>query len=320
MKTNRASLLIGLLAGFATALLALSAGAPSSMSFFLLSAATLPVLIATLGWSDVAGVTAVVVASVLIGVALSPLVAFMFLATSLGPAAWIGHLANLARPAEEIGGPAGSLAWYPLSRIMLHLCALVTIGLIVLGFVVGYGRALVGEVVDAFIAVMKQQSPSYDPSADTVAAMKDFFAHALPAVQGALWVVILFASLYIAGFLVRASGRSRRPKDDVPAALRMPRAALGAFLLGVVLTFFGGAATLIGSAVCGAFGAGFVLAGFAILHDRTRGRTWRFAALWLGYISVLLFTVPLVLFFFAGLVDSTGVMPASRRAGPHDPK
>jgi hypothetical protein len=318
MTTNRASLLVGLLAGLATALLALSAGAPSSMSFFLLSAATLPVLIASLGWGNLAGVTALAAASVIIALVISPLVALMFLASSLGPAAWIGHLANLARPAEEIGGPDGALAWYPLSGIMMHLCGLVTLGLVVLGFIVGYGEKVVSDVVDAFIQVLQQQSSDYRPDAEAIAGMKVFFAHALPAVQGALWVGILFASLYIAGGVVRMSGRAKRPKDDIPSTLRMPRAALAAFGAGLLMAFAGGVPALIGSAICGAFGAGFIFAGFAMLHQRTRGLSWRIAAISLGYIAVILFTIPLVFFFLAGLLETTWAMPLTQRSGPHD--
>ena len=60
-----------------------------------------------------------------------------------------------------------------------------------------------------------------------------------------------------------------------------------------------------------------MLAGFAVVHHRTRGKSWRFAALWLGYVAVILFTLPLVFFFFAGLLDTAGALPAGR-AGPHD--
>ncbi len=317
MTANRSALLVGLLAGIATALLSLSAGTPSSMSFFLLSSATMPILIAALGWSDLSAVAAVAVASLVISLAVSPLVAVMFLATSLAPAAWIGHLANLARPAEEVGGPAGGLAWYPLSRIMLHLAALVTVGLVILGAIVGYGTDIVGQVVNSFIRVIEQQNPSYHPNADAVAEMKVFFAHALPAVQGAVWVIILFACFYFASALVRLSGRSKRPRDDMPASLRMPRAALGIFAAGLVLAFLGGVPAFVGSAVCGAFAAGFMLSGFAVVHYRTRGKPWRFAALWLAYVAVILFTVPLVFFLFAGLLDSAGALPG-RQPGPHD--
>lgn len=317
MTPKLSALLIGLLAGIATALLSMSAGTPSSMSFFLLSSATLPVLIAGLGWGDRSAVAAVAVASLVISLAVSPLVALMFLATSLGPAAWISHLANLARPADEVGGAAGTLAWYPLSRIMFNLCALVTAGLIVLGVIVGYGTDVVGKVVDSFVKVVEQQNPSYHPDAHAVAQMKVFFVHALPAVQGAVWVVILFACFYVAAALVRMSGKAGRPRDDVPAALRMPRPAVAVFAAGLILAFVGGVPAFIGSAVCGAFAAGFMLSGFAVVHHRTRGKSWRFAALWLGYVAVLLFTVPLAFFFFTGLLESAGALPA-RRAGPHD--
>jgi hypothetical protein len=319
MTIDRASLLIGLLAGFATALLSLSAGTPSSLSFFLLSCVTLPVFIASLGWGDIAGAISVAVACALIAFGLSPVVALMLLVTSLGPAAWIGHLANLARPAEEVGGPDGGLAWYPLSAIMLQLAGLVTLGLIVFGLIVGYGSEIVGHIVDAFLQVVEQQDASYRPDPKVVAEMKTFLVHALPAVQGAVWVILLFAACYIAAALVRISGRGHRPRDDVPAGLKMPRVALIPLAIGLVLAFLDGVPSFIGSAICGAFGAGFMLSGFAVLHDRTRGLAWRFAALWLAYVTVILFTIPLVLFFFAGLLETAGAIPA-KRSGPHHKK
>ena len=317
MNTNRASLLVGLLAGIATALLSLSADTPSSLSFFLLSAATLPILIAGMGWRNTSAIVAAATASIIIALMVSPMVAVMFLATSLGPAAWIAHLANLARPAEEVGGPSGALAWYPLSGILLHLSALVTAGLVILGLIVGYGADIVGKVVDAFLKVMEEQNPSYHPSAEAVSEMKVIFAHALPAVQGAVWVIILFTSFYLAARIVRMSGRANRPQDDVPATLRMPRAGLAAFVAGLVLTLFDGTPAFIGSAICGAFGAGFMLSGFAVMHQRTRGKSWRFAALWFGYVAVIVFTIPLVFFFFAGLLETAGAF-SPRRSGPHD--
>ncbi|TPW32036.1 DUF2232 domain-containing protein [Pararhizobium mangrovi] len=312
-KIDRQSLLIGLLAGIATALLSLSAGTPSSASFFLTASMTLPLLIASLGWGNAAALVAVVVAGLSIAVLLQPLAALSILVTSLLPAAWIGYLANLARPAEEVGGTSGELAWYPLSRILLHLCGLVTLGLVVLGFVVGYGKDVIGPVVDAFVRVMQQQDPTYHPDAATTAQMKDLLAKLLPAVQGGAWVLILFFSLYVAAAVVRASGRAKRPRDDVPRALRMPRAGLGAMLLGLVLLFVGGIPELIGSAICGAFGTGFVLSGFAVMHDRTRGKPWRMAVLCFAYVAVILFTVPIIFFLVAGLAESAGAIPGRQR-------
>jgi len=304
MANHFTSVLVGLLAGLAAALLLLSAGTPSQVSVFLFAAAALPVIIAGLGWSNIASSVAVGAAFLLVALLANPLAALMTAATTLVPAAWISHLANLARPAEEMGGAPGQLAWYPLPGILLHICGLVCLGLLVMGYVVGYGPDLASQMVDLLVETMRSQNPAYQPSAEGTAQMKIFFTHALPAVQGALWVAILFTALYAGLEVVRLSGRLKRPRDDLPATLRLPRASVIAFAAGLGLTFLGGVPVLIGYAVVGAFAMGFIMAGFAIVHERTRGKPWRGLALWLSYMSVIFITLPLFVFLFLGLADT----------------
>lgn len=318
MKLNSRSVMIGVLAGAAAALLTISAGEPSAVSLLLFAAASLPILIASTGWSNVGGFIAAGVAGGIVTLVLSPIAALTFLLTTLAPAAWIGHLANLSRPAEELGGPDGSLAWYPLSDIMQHLCILVAVGLVIVGAAVGYGEPMISSVVDQLLTVMQESNPDFRPAEGDRAGYVAFFLMALPVVQGMLWVLILFTALYLALAIVRASGRARRPKDDVPASLRMTRRSLYFFGGGLVLTFFGGTPALIGAVICGAFGAGFILAGFAIVHHRTRGKSWRPLALWGGYLAVLLFSLPIIFFLVTGMVETARAVPITRQTPPSD--
>lgn len=304
MTNQGTSLLVGLLAGAASALLLMSAGAPSALSIFLFASATLPILIAGLGWSNLSSAAAVATAALLVALLANPLSALVTAATTLIPAAWIAHLANLARPASEIGGPKEATAWYPLADILMHISGLVAIGLLIMGYAIGYGPDLAGEMVDMFVSVMRERSAEYQPSGEGIAQMKVFVTKAIPAVQGAMWVIILFGSFHIASFIVRASGRSRRPKDDVPAQLRMPKSGIAVLAGGLILTFVGGTAELVGWAIAGTFATGFILSGFAIAHDKTRGKPMRGAILWIGYLAVVLFTLPLLLFLFLGLADT----------------
>lgn len=316
MNVTSSSLLVGLLAGCAAALLSISAGEPTALSIVLFAAATLPILIASTGWSNTAGFVAATVAGAIVSIFVSPTAALVFIVTTLAPAAWIGHLANLSRPASELGGPDGATAWYPLSDILFQLCVLVIAGLLVVGVSMGYGEAMIGEVVDEFFAIMQEQSPDFQPAEGDRDAYAAFFLTALPVVQGALWVLILFGALYLSLAIVRTSGRARRPKDDVPSSLRMSRRSLYAFGVGLAMTFFGGAPALVGALVCGAFGAGFTLAGFAIIHHRTRGKAWRPLALWGGYLAVILFSLPLLFFLVAGMIQTARAVPV---AGPPRP-
>ncbi|OQP85690.1 DUF2232 domain-containing protein [Rhizobium rhizosphaerae] len=313
---NRTSVLVGLLAGVTAAFLSLGASSPSAFAIVLYAASALPVLIAGLGWGNAAAILSVLTAAAIGAIAVSPLFSLLILAVTLVPAAWLSHLANLGRPAEEIGGPAGALAWYPLSDILTQLAILVTLGMIVVGMVIGYDGAASDRMIDMLIDTLKESDPLYAPEPDALAQMKALFALVLPLVQGAIWVLMLFAAYYFASRVVQTSGRNLRPREDMPSALRMNRYAIFIFLAGLAMTFLGGMAAIIGALLCGTFGAGFVLSGFAAFHFRTRGKSWRLPALFFAYLSVLLFTVPLIFFLVSGLVDTRRAIALSPAGSP----
>ncbi len=319
MNMTTQSVLVGLVAGLASALLMLGGGGFSALSVILSLFATLPVLIAGLGWSNAAGSVAVASAFAIVAVTVSPLAAAMLAVTTLVPAAWIAHLANLARPAEELGGPTGQLAWYPLSDMMLHLCSLVTLSLIILGIASGYGEELVGEILDVMNVMFQEQGSeiAFDASdrEDWIATM----ARLLPAAQAMIWVTFLFFSWYLASAIVRVSGRSKRPADDIPASLRMSRLAILIFGAGLLISFANGPIGWIGSALSGAFAGGFILSGLAMLHYRTRGRPWRPIVLWFAYLAIILFTVPLVFFLIIGLLETARNSPLTKSGPPNTP-
>ncbi|WP_421868174.1 DUF2232 domain-containing protein [Pararhizobium sp.] len=305
MKTlNQTSLLTGAFAGVTAALLSLGANTQSSLAIVLYAASALPILIAGLGWGNAAAITAVIVAGLTGTVLVSPYFALLIAVITLIPAAWLSHLANLARPASELGGPDGALAWYPLSDILTHLALLVTLGMLIVGVIIGYDGAMSDRMIDIVMEALKAQEPGYNPDAAAIVQIKSIFAIALPMIQGAVWVLMLFAAYYIATRIVQTSGKSLRPREDMPSTLRMHRFSIFAFLGGLLLAFMGGLPATIGALVCGTFGAGFLLAGFAVFHFRTRGKSWRLPVLWLGYLSVLIFTIPAFFFLLSGLMDT----------------
>ena len=94
-------LLIGIGAGAASALLFASVASGTVLSIVLFYVAALPILIATIGWSTLAGLIAAVVAAIGLGVVIDWR---FFIAFALGvgaPAWWLGYLAMLARPADS---------------------------------------------------------------------------------------------------------------------------------------------------------------------------------------------------------------------------
>lgn len=215
-NVNRTSLLTGVLAGFTAALLSMGANTQSSLAIVLYAASALPILIAGLGWGNAAAITAIVSAGATAAALVSPYFALLILVVTLIPAGWLSHLANLARPASELGGPDEALAWYPLSDILSHLAGLVTVGMIIVGFIVGYGADISDRMVDIVIQAVKAQDPGYNPDVTAIAQIKSLFTLALPLVQGAIWVLMLFTAYYVATRIVQMSGRSLRPREDIP--------------------------------------------------------------------------------------------------------
>lgn len=301
---NWTSIATGLVAGVTAALLSLSANVQSTLAIFFFAGSALPILIAGLGWGNASALIAVIAGGAVAAAMASSHFALLIVIITLIPAGWLSNLANLARPATEIGGPKDTLAWYPMSNIVTHLSVMVTLGMIAVGVIVGYSGELASQMVDVMLMALKEQEPLYNPDPAAIAQIKAIFGLALPLVQGALWVILLFAAFYIASAVVRLSGKGLRPREDMPTALRMHRNAVFAFLGGLILCFIGGVPAIIGALVCGTFGAGFVLSGFAVLHQRTRGKPWRPVALWFAYASVLLFALPVVLILILGLSDT----------------
>src|SRR5215469_10424554 len=125
----------------------------------------------------------------------------------------------------------------------------------------------------------------------------------IPALQGTIWVVILFAAYYVATRIVSASGSNLRPREDIPSTLRMNRNSIFVFLAGLLACFVGGVPAMIGATLFGAFGAGFLLAGFAALHFRTRGKEWRLPALILCYLASTM-VMPIFFILILGLADT----------------
>ncbi|CAN7244951.1 DUF2232 domain-containing protein [Neorhizobium tomejilense] len=309
----------GILAGIAATLLVLGANAQLSILLFVLYAASaLPILVAGLGWGNRAAMIGILTASVLGAILVSPLFAFGMVIFTLAPAGWLSHLANLARPADELGGPDHLMAWYPISDILLHLCALVAIAAFALGVMMGYGPEVIDQAFDGLVAAIQAQEPTFTADQAGIAYTKKWLLLATPLVMSGFWVVLLFAAFYIAVRIVSRSGRALRPREDMPSALRMNRHAIFIFLAGIVMIFAGGIPALIGATICGTFGAGFVMAGFASIHFRTQGKSWRIPALVLCYMSSIV-TLPAIAILILGLSDTRRTIALTPVKGANPP-
>ncbi|GAB1581525.1 DUF2232 domain-containing protein [Phyllobacterium phragmitis] len=312
MKFDGTTIGVGILAGLAAALMSTGVIVQSGMAMFLYFLTPLPIFIAALGWGTAAGLVSAAVATVAVALVAAPMAALLVALTSIIPAATGAYLAGLARPAEEMGGPADTLVWYPLSDIIFRLALMVAASFIIIGIIIGFGEDLARQVADAIVTSVSQANPDFTASSEMRDNLAAFMVAALPAIQPATCLLVLIANLYLALRLTALSRRLRRPRDDWPATLRMPRAALAALAVSLVVAFFGGGIGHAAAAVAGALSAGFLLAGFAMMHYRTRGAPWRPFALWLAYLAVVLFAFVLFLFLIAGLFDTSRNAPVSK--------
>jgi Predicted membrane protein (DUF2232) len=313
-KLDAKLLMTGLLAGITAALLVLGAAAQPTLASILYAASALPVLIVGLGWGNTASITAILTAAFLGTISMSPMFAFGMAIFTLAPAGWLAHLSSLARPASEIGGPDHLIAWYPLSDILLQLCVFVTFAVIALGIIIGFGPEFTDQLVEAMTQAMNSQDPAMLPDPAALEQLKRTMVVLLPIIQGGTWVLLLFLMYYTAQRIVSASGRAKRPREDIPSSLRMNRNAVFLFLAGIIGCFIGGVPAMIGATVCGTLGAGFLMAGFASMHLKTRGKDWRLPALVLAYLSTIML-LPLIIPLIIGLSDTrrtVALTPASK--------
>ena len=318
-KLNAKELGIGALAGLTAALLVYGATVQPLLFILFGALSALPILIVGLGWGNMAVIVAVLAAGIVGTIAQSAYFGLFVILLALIPA-WLSHLANLARPASELGGPDNLMAWYPLSDIMLHLCGLAAMVIIVAGAVMGYSVDLVSQVVDLYAKVANEQQPAMPLDPIAIQKTKALMLYAIPVAWGMIWVMMLLAAYYVASRIVAASSRNLRPREDIPSSLRMNRNAIFVFLAAIVAIFFGGVLALIAAAVLGAFGAGFVVSGFASLHYRTRGKDWRLPVLIICYLVCFFVTLPLFIILVLGLYDTRKAISLTPNKNADTPK
>lgn len=310
------AILIGLAAGLASALLFAGLVTQSAGAVALSLLAPVPILLVSLGWGSLAGFLAALSAAAAVALFTGSFgSAIVLLASMALGAAIVGHLAGLARPADEVAVPSPApgksrstatgpaLAWYPLPRILTAIALVSAFGVLVLGYVLGFDAETIAPVVEE--ALIAQGGAAMDPQTRAqIGDLARLVVTIVPFAQPAFIVVTLVASLYVSAGITRASGRLQRPRDDVPAQAGLPLQALAIFAVALAGSFLGGSLGAVAAVFAGAFGAAFTLVGLAGFHRRTRGRAGRGLLLFTVYGAVVLLTFPLLAFLVLGVFDT----------------
>jgi hypothetical protein len=315
-------LLVAIGAGAASALLFASVATGSIAATLLFYVASLPILIATMGWSHLAGLLGAVLAAAGLGLSLSFTFSLGYLFGVGLPAWWLGYLALLGRPVAA-NGSGGTMEWYPIGRLVLWAAILGT--LVIAVAVLNFGtdkETFQTELRNAFERALQAQGQKPIPGRTDTRRIIEILVMALPPAAAVLLTILNTFNLWLAGRIVNVSGRLRRPWPDLSATTlpNMTPVLLAAAIAGSFLP------DLLGM-LSGVFAASLFMAysmmGFAVLHAITRGMGGRVFALVGAYVAVIIFGWPILAMSLLGLAESAFNIRArfaSPAAGPPPPR
>ena len=314
--------LIGIAAGAAAALLFASVVSGSLLSVALFYLAPLPLLIAALGWSHVAGLVAALVAAASLAAVFTP---FLFVAFLVGvglPAWWLGYLALLARP---VATPAGeTLEWYPVGRLVLW--AAILGALVVIVAIPNFGldaESFRTALRRTFERILRTQAgsaagtPLVLPGIADANRLLDILVTVIPPAAAVLSTLTSLINLWLAGVIVRMSGRLKRPWPDIPA-MTFPPYATALLALAVAGTFLPDMPGIVSGILGASLFLAYVLLGLAVLHAVTLGLNGRALMLTGSYFTIGLFGWPVLLMALVGLIESLFAVRGrlARKRGP----
>ena len=317
--------LVGLGAGLCSALLVASLASGLPIAIALMCLAPLPILIVAIGWSHWAGLFAVAITAILLAPAdPSWLLGFPLLVGL--PAWWLGYLALLARPAAR----EGELDWYPVGRLVLWAAILgAFVGLIAIAQI---GDATVQRALRTATERMVRarlniaaDAPLVVPGIDDPNSLIDLLIAAAPAAVAVLSTILQLFNLWLAGRVVKISGRLRRPWPDL-AATRLPPVTMLLLVLAFAGTFLPGISGMAAAPPTASLLLAYAVMGFAVIHGVTRfmhGRTVALVILYVGFVLLGWSGWPILLMALLGMVDGAfdlrGRVAAARPPPPIPP-
>jgi hypothetical protein len=280
--------LVGVGAGVAAALLFASVISGSIAAVFLFYLAPLPILIAALGWSHVAGLVAAASATAIVA-ALSG-VFFVAVAVISFGAWWLGYLTLLARPTTNGGG--AEIEWYPIGRLVLWAAMIGT--MVVVAAVPNFGtdqESLQAGLRESYGRILRDQS--------TI----DLLVIAVPPAAAVFSTITNLLNLWLAARIVKVSGRLSRPWPDL-TALTLPPATAGLLAIAIGASFLPDLFGILSGACAASLIMIFAILGFAVLHCVTRGLSARAVVLAGVYAAAVVLGWPLLLLSIVGLAET----------------
>ena len=320
--------LIGIGAGAAAALLFASVTSGAWLAVVLFYLAPLPIMIAGLGWSHWSALIAAFVGALALALVFGTVFFFAFLAGAGLPAWWLTYLAMLARPVPASGnGHAPAMEWYPPGRLVVWAAALAA--LVVLVAIPNFGtdgesfRAGLHSALTRMLRVetgTPGNAPINLPGMSDVSRLVDFLVAAVPPAAAVLATITHLLNLWLAGRVVKFSGRLTRPWPQL-SAMHFPAPVAMVLAVAVGLSFVGGLTGIVAGVVSSSLLMAYGVLGFAVLHAITTGLAGRPFVLGGTYAAVLVLGWPILALCLLGLIETVVNLRArvAHKRGPPAP-
>jgi len=318
---------IGIGAGAAAALLFASVTSGTLLSIPLFYLAPLPIMIAGLGWSHWVALIAMFTGAIALGMAFGAVFLFAFIAGAGIPGWWLCYLTMLARSASGAARECENqvtLEWYPPGRLVMWAALLAAFAVLVA--ILNFGtdadsfRAGLRGALATILRAETGTSPGASPNAPGIGKVDrliDFLVSVIPAAAAVLTAITDLLNLWLAGRVVKFSGRLLRPWPQL-SAMTLPRMMIAALALAITLSFVDGLLGIAASVFSATLLLAYGVLGFAVLHAITAGMNMRGFVLTLTYAVVGVLGWPLLALCLLGLIDTVFGLRghAARMRGP----
>jgi uncharacterized protein YybS (DUF2232 family) len=323
-KISSVAILAAIGGGLASALLSMLTIQKTSLAMAMGFISPLPIMLAALSFGSLPGFAAAIVGSIAVGmldvhdgtftiIRLSDIntagMGALVFAISLGLPSWL--LARIASSTKLVAPTVPAADQRKLGLIIASAA-----GLAVISVALDFATTIASH--GGFRATMAMMTQRIEPYIESLFATgrqlpKGITTHELAvAMTYAQMPVLAAASLVMLGFniwaaarITKASGHFRAPWPDLPRSLRVPRQLALVLAVSLGLSLAGGLVGLFALIVTGALIMAFAVQGLAVIHDLTRGKSFRLPLLIIVYLSLMLL-MPWLLAIYAlvGLADA----------------